>query len=77
MKWDFTPEDVRNGKADYTIAEFKKDLFEEIKLNIVKNRGDEQTIQFQQISKCRIFDSHRSSFAFPCVNYRSALLIFP
>ena len=46
MKWDFTPEDVRNGKVDYTVAEFKKDLFEEIKLNIVKNRGDEQTIQF-------------------------------
>jgi hypothetical protein len=46
MKWDFTPEDVRNGKADYTVAEFKKDLLEEIQLNLAKDRGDEQTIQF-------------------------------
>ncbi len=46
MKWDFTPEDVRNGKADCTVAEFKKDLLEEIQLNIAKDSGDEQTIQF-------------------------------
>ncbi len=46
MKWDFTPEDVRNGKADCTVGEFKKDLLEEIQLNMAKDRGDEQTIQF-------------------------------
>lgn len=46
MEWDFTPEDVRSGKADYTVAEFKEDLLEEIQLNIVEYRGDEQTKQF-------------------------------
>jgi hypothetical protein len=46
MKWDFTPEDVRNGKANYTVGEFKKDLLEEIQLNIAKDCGDQQTMQF-------------------------------
>jgi len=26
MEWDFKSEDVRNGKAHYTVAEIKKDL---------------------------------------------------
>jgi len=26
MPWDLTSEDVRNGKAHYTVAEIKKDL---------------------------------------------------
>jgi hypothetical protein len=32
MKWDFTPEDVRSGKAVYTVAEFKKDLLEKFQV---------------------------------------------
>jgi hypothetical protein len=46
MKWDFTVEDVGSGKAVYTVAEFKKDLLEEIKVNIAKDCGEEQTLQF-------------------------------
>lgn len=46
MEWDFTPEDVRSGKADYTVTEFKEDLLEEIQLNIAEYRGDEQTKKF-------------------------------
>ena len=46
MKWNFTVEDVGSGKAVYTVAEFKKYLLEEIKVNIAKDCGDEQTLQF-------------------------------
>jgi hypothetical protein len=46
MKWDFTSEDVRSGKADYSVLEFKKDLLEEIQVNIVEHCKDEQTQQF-------------------------------
>lgn len=46
MEWDFTPEDVRSGKADYTVAEFKEDLLNEIQLNIAEYHGHEVTKQF-------------------------------
>jgi hypothetical protein len=46
MKWDFTVEDVRSGKAVYTVAEFKKDLLEEVHANLGEFRGDEQAVQF-------------------------------
>jgi len=46
MKWDFTCEDVTNGKAVYTVQEFKKDILEEIRMNIAKDHKDDQTFQF-------------------------------
>jgi hypothetical protein len=46
MEWDFTPEDVRSGKADYSVAEFKEDLLEEINENLAEFKGNEQKKQF-------------------------------
>ena len=46
MKLVFTPEDVRSGKAAYSVLEFKKDLLEEIQVNIAGHCRDEQTQQF-------------------------------
>jgi hypothetical protein len=46
MEWDFTPEDVRSGKADYSVLEFKDDLIKEIHATLEKFRGDEQTKKF-------------------------------
>lgn len=46
MEWDFTPEDVRSGKAEYSVSAFKEDLLEEIKVNLEEYRGDEQVRQF-------------------------------
>ena len=46
MKWDFTPEDVRSGKADYSVFEFKEDLLKEIHANLETFQGDELTKQF-------------------------------
>ena len=46
MEWDFTPEDVKSGKADYSVLEFKEDLLEEVHANLEEIRGDEQTKKF-------------------------------
>jgi len=46
MEWDCTPEDVRSGKADYSVLEFKEDLLEEIHANLEALQGDEQTRKF-------------------------------
>jgi hypothetical protein len=43
MKWDFTPEDVRSGKADYSVSEFKEALLKEIHANLETFQGDELT----------------------------------
>lgn len=34
MEWEFTPEDVFHGKADYGLAEFRSDLAQEVRLNL-------------------------------------------
>jgi len=41
MQWDFTPQDVRHGRADYSVSEFKEDLFKEIHQNLEEIQGDE------------------------------------
>jgi hypothetical protein len=46
MEWDFMPEDVRSGKADYSVLEFKDDLIKEIHATLEEFRGDEQTKKF-------------------------------
>jgi hypothetical protein len=37
MKWDFTPEDILNDKAHYSITQFKQDLFIEVQGGIEKS----------------------------------------
>lgn len=34
MDWDFTPEDVVKGRADYGLSEFRRDLAEEVRQNV-------------------------------------------
>jgi hypothetical protein len=34
MEWEFTPEDVVQGKADYGLAEFRSGLAQEVRLNL-------------------------------------------
>ena len=46
MEWDFTPEDVKSGKADYSVLEFKDNLLEEIHATLEEFRGDEQAKKF-------------------------------
>ena len=49
MEWDFTPDDVMSGKVDYTVAEFRRDLFNDIQSNIAEIPGDDITKGFYSI----------------------------
>jgi len=46
MEWDFTPEDVRSGKVEYSVLGFKEELLKEIHANLEEFHGDELTRQF-------------------------------
>ncbi len=46
MQWDFTPQDVRHGRADCSVSEFREDLFQEIHQNLDEFEGDEYTKTF-------------------------------
>lgn len=34
MEWEFSPEDVVKGRADYGLTEFRRDLAEEVRMNL-------------------------------------------
>lgn len=34
MQWDFSPEDVVKARADYRLEDFRRDLAEEVRLNL-------------------------------------------
>jgi hypothetical protein len=34
MQWDFSPEDVVKAQADYSLADFRRDLAEEVRMNL-------------------------------------------
>lgn len=34
MQWEFTPEDVVKARADYTLEDFRRDLAEEVRMNL-------------------------------------------
>ena len=34
MQWDFSPEDVVKARADYSLADFRRDLAEEVRMNL-------------------------------------------
>jgi len=42
MEWEFTPQQVVKGEASYGLAEFRRDLLEEIRINIPG--ADEQAL---------------------------------
>ena len=49
MEWDFTPEDVRTGKVDYSVVQFKDDLLREIDFNLSGHQGDKQVKLFYSL----------------------------
>lgn len=44
MEWEFTAEDVIKAKVGYMLADFRRDLGEEIRMNV----GDSDELQFQR-----------------------------
>ena len=49
MKWDFISEDVLNGKAHYSVAQFREDLLKEIRDVVGQHRDGEKFTQFYAI----------------------------
>jgi len=49
MKWDFTPEDVRTGKAHYSVAQFRDDLLKEIRDTAGQHRDEIEFTKFYSI----------------------------
>lgn len=43
MEWEFSPEDVVKARADYGLAEFRRDLAEEVRANM--GATDEATLE--------------------------------
>jgi len=49
MEWKFTPENVRTGKAHYSVAQFREDLLKEIRDAVWQHRDGAQFTQFYAI----------------------------
>jgi plasmid stabilization system protein ParE len=47
MKWDFTHEQVASGEVKYTVEEFRKDFYEEVKMNFPEYSASELESMFR------------------------------
>ncbi len=47
MKWEFTCEQVASGKVEYTVDEFRKDFYEEVKINFPEYSDTELDSMFR------------------------------
>jgi len=44
MEWDFTPKDVKNGKVEYSLSQFREDLKKEISAQHEVGGGDAELL---------------------------------
>lgn len=70
MEWEFTPEDVVKGRSDYTLADFRQGLAEEVRQNIGAD-GDAFTRAFHLIydlcyalATSKDLDAHLGAYAY-------------
>jgi len=49
MQWEFSPEDVVKARADYSLADFRRDLAEEVRANLGAMDDVQQTRSFNLI----------------------------
>lgn len=49
MEWEFTPEDVVKGHADYGLMEFRRDLAQELSTNLGPQDAAQQTRSFNLV----------------------------
>lgn len=70
MEWEFSPEDVVKGRAEYGLAEFRRDLAEEVRIN---TDGDAATFPrtyhllydlCYALATSKNFESHLSAYAY-------------
>lgn len=49
MEWEFTPEDVVKGRADYGLIEFRRDLAQELAANLDHQDPAQRTRSFHMV----------------------------
>lgn len=71
MQWDFSPEDVVKARADYGLADFRRDLAEEVRMNLPPADELQEQRSFNLIydlcyalATSKDLDSHLGAYAY-------------
>lgn len=71
MQWDFSPEDVVKARADYGLENFRRDLAEEVRMNLPPSDALQEQRSFNLIydlcyalATSKDLDSHLGAYAY-------------
>lgn len=71
MQWDFSPEDVVKARADYSLEDFRRDLSEEVRMNLPPSDALQEQRSFNLIydlcyalATSKDLDSHLGAYAY-------------
>lgn len=71
MQWDFSPEDVVKARSDYGLADFRRDLAEEVRMNLPPSDALQEQRSFNLIydlcyalATSKDLDSHLGAYAY-------------
>jgi len=71
MQWDFSPEDVVKARADYGLADYRRDLAEEVRMNLPPSDALQEQRSFNLIydlcyalATSKDLDSHLGAYAY-------------
>ncbi len=71
MQWDFSPEDVVKARADYSLTDFRRDLAEEVRMNLPPSDALQEQRSFNLIydlcyalATSKDLDSHLGAYAY-------------
>ena len=71
MQWDFSPEDVVKARADYGLTDFRRDLAEEVRMNLPPSDALQEQRSFNLIydlcyalATSKDLDSHLGAYAY-------------
>lgn len=71
MQWDFSPEDVVKARADYSLEDFRRDLSEEVHMNLPPSDPLQEQRSFNLIydlcyalATSKDLDSHLGAYAY-------------
>ncbi len=71
MQWDFSPEDVVKVRADYGLEDFRRDLSEEVRINLLPSDALQEQRSFNLIydlcyalATSKDLDTHLGAYAY-------------
>lgn len=71
MQWDFSPEDVVKARADYSLTDFRRDLAEEVRMNLPPSDALQEQRSFNLIydlcyalATSKDLDTHLAAYAY-------------